>query len=128
MANNIKDQLANVGIRINVVQVDDNRYYDYINNKNYQIILTGVTSSVNPDLSYFYGQGNISNYYNEDVFSKIYSTDTIKEALKTVNEEVPHIGLYRNKGTIILNLNVGGEFSPNSNFLYYDFDKWYRQQ
>ena len=34
----------------------------------------------------------------------------------------------RNKGTIILNLNVGGDFSPNSNFLYYNFYKWYRQQ
>ena len=92
------------------------------------LILTGVTSSVSPDLSYFYGEGNISNYYNEDVISKIYSKDTIKDALKIVNEQVPHIGLYRNKGTIILNLNVGGEFSPNSNFLYYNFDKWYRQQ
>ena len=126
--NNIKSQLSAVGIRVNVVQVDDERYYGYLNNKNYQLILTGVTSSVSPDLSYFYGEGNISNYYNEDVISKIYSKDTIKDALKIVNEQVPHIGLYRNKGTIILNLNVGGEFSPNSNFLYYNFDKWYRQQ
>ncbi len=128
VANNIKNQLAEVGIIINVVQVNDDRYYDYLNNKNYQMIITGVSSSINPDLSYFYGNGNISNYYNEEVFSKIYSVNTIKEAEKIINAEVPHIGLYRNKGIIILNSNVGGDFAPTSNFLYYNFDKWYRQQ
>ncbi len=130
VANSIKEQLASIGIIVNVVQVDDNKYQEYLNNKNYQLILTGVVSSVTPDLSYFYGQGNISNYYNEEVFEKIKAVDvnSFKEAQKIANEEVPHIGLYRNKGTIILNLNVGGEFSPNSNFLYYNFDKWYRQQ
>lgn len=128
VANNIKNQLADIGIVVNVVQVDNNRYINYLNNKDYQMILTGVSSSVSPDLSYFYGAGNISNYYNEEVFSKINSIDTIKEAQKITNEEVPHIGLYRNKGTIILNSNVGGDFSPNSYFLYYNFHKWYRQQ
>ncbi len=128
VANNIKEQLDNIGIKINVVQVDDERYQNYLNNKNYQLILTGVQNSVNPDLSYFYGEGNISNYYNEEVFSKIKSMDSIFEVQKIINDEVPHIGLYRNKGTIILNSNVGGDFAPNSNFLFYNFEKWYRQQ
>ncbi len=128
VANNLKSQLAEVGILINVVQVNDDRYYNYLNNKDYQLILTGVSNSVSPDLTYFYGNGNISNYYNGDLISKLYSIDSIKEAQKIANEEVPHIGLYRNKGTIILNSSVGGDFAPNWNNLYYNFDKWYRQQ
>lgn len=40
VANNIKSQLSDIGITINVVQVDDGRYGDYLNNKNYQLILT----------------------------------------------------------------------------------------
>ena len=128
VAENIKSQLADVGIKINVVKVNDDKYYDYLNNKNYQMILTGVTNSVNPDLTYFYGNGNISNYYNEEVLSKINSIDSYSDVQKIVNEEVPHIGLYRNRGTLILNLNVGGDFAPNSAFLYYNFYKWYRQQ
>ncbi len=40
VANNIKGQLADIGITINVVQVDDEKYWAYLNNKNYQIILT----------------------------------------------------------------------------------------
>ncbi len=128
VAENIKSQLADVGIKINVVKVNDDKYYDYLNKKNYQMILTGVTNSVNPDLTYFYGNGNISNYYNEEVLSKINSLDSYSDVQKIVNEEVPHIGLYRNRGAVILNLNVGGDFAPNSAFLYYNFYKWYRQQ
>ncbi len=128
VANNIREQLSSVGIKINVVQVDDGKYQDYLNNKNYQLILTGVSSSVNPDLTYFYGQGNISNYYNEEVLSDINSIDTISKAQSIANSEVPHIGLYRNKGTVILNSNVGGDISPNSSAIYFNFDKWYRQQ
>lgn len=40
VANNIKSQLSDIGITINVVQVEDGRYGDYLNNKNYQLILT----------------------------------------------------------------------------------------
>lgn len=128
VANNIKGQLADVGIGVNVIQVDSNKYNEYLNNKNYQMILTGVTSSVNPELSYFYGEGNIANYHNEDVIGKINNIDNYAEIQKVANEEVPYIGLYRDKGTIILNSNVGGDFSPNSYFIYYNFEKWYRQQ
>ena len=128
VAENIKEQLANIGIKVNVVIVDEDRYQEYLNNKNYQLMITGVTSSVSPELNYFYGEGNISNYYNEEVLANLDSLDTISKAQAIANSEVPHIGLYRNKGTIILNSNVGGDISPNSNFLYYNFDKWFRQQ
>lgn len=128
VANNIKNQLADIGIGVNIVQVNNDRYNDYLNNKNYQMILTGITNSVNPDLSYFYGEGNIANYHNEDVTQKISSVDNYAEVQRIVNEDVPYIGLYRDKGIIVLNSNVGGDFSPNSYFLYYNFDKWYKQQ
>lgn len=128
VANNIKSQLADIGVIINIVQVDDNKYYEYLNNKNYQIILTGVKSSVNPDMTYFYGYNNLANYQNDDVQSKLNSLDNYGEIQKKVNEDVPYIGLYRNKGVIILNSNVGGDFSPNTFDLYYNFDRWFRQQ
>ncbi len=128
VANNIKSQLAEVGITVNVVKVSEEKYINYLNNKNYQLIITGVSSSVSPDLTYFYGSGNISNYNNEEVSSKLYSFNTIKEAQKIANEEAPHIGLYRDKGTVILNSSVGGEFTPNSAILYYNFEKCYKQQ
>lgn len=127
-AENIKSQLKDIGININVIKVNREKYYEYLDNKNYQMVLTGLTNSISPDLSYFYGENNISNYFNPEVSSKLYSVDGIREAQKIVNDEVPYIGLYRDKGTILLNANVGGEFAPNSYFVYYNFNKWFRQQ
>ncbi len=127
VANNIKKQLADVGIVINVINVNNDKYYDYLQNKNYQMILTGINNSITPDLSYFYGDNNIANYNNEDIKAKLHSVDNFTEIQKIANEDVPYIGLYRNKGILILNANMGGEFSPNSYFTYYDFFEWYRQ-
>lgn len=127
VANNIKRQLGEIGIVINVVNVSEEKYYEHLQNKNYQMILTGVNSSVSPDLSYFYGDNNIANYDNDDIKSKLHSADNFAEIQKITNEDVPYIGLYRNKGILILNANMGGEFNPNSYFTYYDFYEWYRQ-
>lgn len=128
VANEIKRQLEDIGIKVNVVSVSNDRYYEYLNEKNYQMILTGITNSINPDLSYFYGEGNIANYNNEEVKSKLNSLENYKEIQKIVNDEVPYIGLYRNKNTLLLNANVGGDFSPNSYNIYYNFNEWFRQQ
>ncbi len=128
VANNLKSQLAEVGIVLNVARVNTDRYYQYINEKNFQMLLTGLTNSISPDLSYFYGNNNLSSYYNEDIISKLYSLDKFGEIEKQVYEDVPYIGLYRNKGVIVLNANVGGNFLSNSYFTFFNFNEWYRQQ
>ena len=128
VANEIKRQLAQVGITVNISQVGTDRYYQYLNDKNYQMILTGITSSINPDLSYFYGDGNIANYNNDEIKSKLGSLDNYADIQKIANEDVPYIGLYRDKITLLLNANVGGNFVPNSYDVYYNFYEWFRQQ
>lgn len=128
VANNIKSQLEDVGIVLNIAVVNRDRYIQFLNEKNYQMILTGVTSSVNPNLEYFYGQNNIANYYNEDVMSKMTLLDKYSEVEKQAADDVPYIGLYRNKGAVILNANVGGDFKSNNYYTYYNFNEWFRQQ
>ena len=128
VANEIKRQLQNIGITVNIIQVSTEKYYECLDNKNYQIILTGVTNSINPDLTYFYGDNNIANYNNEEVKSKLNSLDNYADIQKLVNDDVPYIGLYRNKITLILNANVGGNFSPNSYNVYDNFNEWFRQK
>ena len=128
VANIIKSQLEDIGIKINVVKVNNERYESYLNNKNYQILFTGVTNSINPDLNYFCGRNNLANYYNEEIFDNINSLDKYKEIQGKLNSDVPYIGLYRNKGTVILNANVGGNFKPNNYFSFYNFAEWFRQQ
>ena len=128
VANEIKRQLEAVGINVNITKVSNDRYYEYLSDKNYQMILTGVTNSMNPDLSYFYGDGNIANYNNQDVKSKLNSLDNFDEIQKAVNDDVPYIGLYRSRNTLILNANVGGNFAPNSYNVYNNFNEWFRQK
>lgn len=127
VANNIKYQLGEIGIEVNIAKVSTARYNEYLQDKNYQMILTGVTNSINPDLKYFYGENNIANYNNEEVKKCLNTVENFDKLQKKVNEDVPYIGLFRNKITIILNANVGGNFKPTSYFTYYYFNEWYRQ-
>jgi len=128
VANNIKSQLGDIGININVQTVSRDKYYENLNNKTYQITLTGVLQSTKPDISYFYGDGNIANYSNEEVKANINNGEKFGDILKIVSDDVPYIPLYRNKITLLLNANVGGNFTPTAYFSYYNFNEWFRQQ
>ena len=127
VANSIKHQLGEIGIEVNVVKVSSERYNEYLQDKNYQMILTGITNSVKPELTYFYGENNIANYNNADVKKNLETVDNYADLQRQVNQDIPYIGLYRNKITVILNANVGGNFKPTSYFTYYNFNEWYRQ-
>ena len=87
-------------------------------------MLCGVNNSISPRLNSFYGSGNIANYSCDEQLDSI---DGIRNAQRKANEEVPYIGLYRNKWTIILHPSVGGELKPNAYGPYNNFDRWYRQ-
>ena len=127
-ANNIRTQLSYVGITVRLSLVSYDNYFNIINNKNYQMLFTGVQDSINPNLNYYYGEGNLANYNNEELMNNVSFIDKYQDIIKQSNIDVPYIGLYRDKGTLILNANVGGEFQCTSFNIYNNFDKWYRQQ
>ena len=54
--------------------------------------------------------------------------DNYADIQNTVNDDVPYIGLYRDKNTLLLNANVGGNFVPNSYNVFANFNEWFRQQ
>ena len=127
-ADNIAGSLGEAGIKVNVIRVNADRYYQYLAEKDYQLIIMGITNSLNPDLNYFYGEGNVANYNNGNVKEKINDLNNYRDIIKTANEEVPYVGLYRNKSYIIFNLNVGGKIASNCFNLFTNFNTWYRQQ
>ena len=63
----IKDQLANVGISITVRKVSDAQYQDYLNSKNYDMILMGTQTGFSPSIETYMGAGNFSKYNNSEV-------------------------------------------------------------
>lgn len=137
VAENIKNQLANFGIPVNIRYLEWNAYADAVNNKNYEIIITGIALGYSPSLRTFFGDNNIANYYNQEVM------DLMNEASNTADEnvlynnynriydiyleEVPYIGLYRNTDVIVYNQGLVCNLTANSFNMYHNIEKWYRQ-
>lgn len=133
----IEEQLEDIGINVSLYRVSNASYKNYLENKNYDMIITGVNNGYSPDLTYFLGEGNISNYENEEItgilndIKNISDRDTLKEKYKRIIEiyedEVPYICLYRNKNKVIHGIRLTGEMNPNNYSVYYGFENWYRQ-
>lgn len=136
VANNIKAQLENQGIIINIVQASDQQYSASINAKNYDIALCGINLSPSPSLETFFGQNNLSNYANEEVnniMSEVKNTsdeNILKEKYKRLIEiyktDIPYISLYSNKYTVAYNSGLVGDISPNWYYLFYGIQGWYK--
>lgn len=133
----IEKQLEEIGIEVTVEQVSADKYGKYIEEKNYQILLTGVYTSYSPDLTYYFSGGNISNYTNEGMFELLQNASIIKETkqlkaiyeeiYKTYKDDVPFIGLYRNKNITISSQNLVGTIEPNNYTTLYGMENWYRK-
>lgn len=135
-ANQIKQQLDDFGIKINIVKVNDDRYYKYIKNKNYDIILTGSIVSNSPNLETYFGENNLSNFENKEIknildeVKNINNEDALKEKYFRIEEiyreEIPFICLCFNNVTILTNSNLKGDLSHNWYNLFYNIDNWYK--
>lgn len=137
VAENIKMQLAQVGINITINKVSNNQYNNILQNKNYQMILTGVYNSYSPNLETFFGEGNLQNYSNTELNSILNDVrnitnddnllkDKYNRILQIYNNELPFVSLYRNKETVIKSQYLAGEVTPNNYFSYYNFAYWSR--
>ena len=133
----IKEQLESIGINVKINKLSYNKYQSVLEEKNYQMLLTGIYNSYSPDVSYFFGEGNISNYYNDKVLSIINSgistknqnglKENYKEMLDVYKDEVPFIGLYRSKNITITNKELLGDKITNNYTTFYNFENWYRR-
>lgn len=135
-AKQIKEQLDDFGIKINIVKVNDNIYNNYIKNKKFDIILTGNSVSNNPDLETYFGENNLSNFENEEIrnilneVKNISNKDILKEKYFRIEEiyaeELPFICLHFNKLSVLTNSNLKGDLSHNWYNLFYNIDSWYK--
>lgn len=136
VAENIKQQLESQGIGINIVQASDAQYTNSINSKNYDMVLASMTLSPSPNLTTYFGEGNIANYSNEEVtnmMNEVKNTtddNILKEKYERLAEiyktDVPYISLYNNKYIVAYNSGLVGEINPNWFYLYYGIEGWYK--
>lgn len=133
----IKNQLEQVGIKINIISVSDSQYQSYLKNKNYDMIITGTYTSSSPDVSYYFGDNNLSNFNNEEAKGIISELGNIKDEklltekynrlIEIYQTEIPFICLYYNRNTIAYSTSLVGTINPNTYNIFYNIEDWYRQ-
>lgn len=137
VAQNIKEQLEQIGIKITINKVSNKKYNEILKNKNYEMIITGVYNSYSPNLEFFFGNDNLQNYYNEEIEKLLTEIKSVNDEkilsekyqriIDIFYEEYPFIGLYRNKITVIKSQNLSGEIKSNDYFSYFGIEEWYRK-
>ena len=133
----IEDQLEDFGINVYLYRVSNSSYKRYLENKNYDMIITGVNNGYSPDLTYFFGKDNIANYENEEMTSILNDiknisdrdmlTEKYNRIIEIYEDEMPYICLYRNKEKVVYSIRLTGEVTPNNYSVYHNFENWYRQ-
>ena len=133
----IEEQLEEFGINVYLYRVSNSSYKKYLENKNYDMIITGVNNGYSPDLTYFFGKDNIANYENEEMTSilndiknisdKEMLTEKYNRIIEIYEDEMPYICLYRNKEQVVYSIRLTGEVTPNNYSVYHNFENWYRQ-
>ncbi len=137
VAEEIEKQLEDIGINVYVYRVSNSTYKNYLENKNYEMIITGVNNGYSPDLSYFLGKNNIANYENEKITTLLNEVKNIsdknilkekyEEIIKIYEDEMPYICLYRDRNEVVCSIRVTGSIVPNNYTVYNNFETWYRQ-
>lgn len=136
IAENIKTQLEAQGIRINIIQASDVQYQNYKQNKNYDMILCSMNLPITPDLTTFFGEGNLANYMSEEttqIMNEVKNTNdenVLKEKYEKLeqiyNTQIPYISLVNSKYNILYNSNLVGDVAPNWYNLFYNIEGWYK--
>jgi len=137
VAENLKNQLSNFGITVNIKQLNNENFSSSVQDKNFEVILAGIECGYSPSLKTFFGENNLANYSNEQVreIMSIVSNTSDENALyenysklyDIYLEEAPYIGLYRNTDVVVYNQGLIGNIKANAFNLYCNIEKWYRQ-
>ncbi len=135
VAEYIKNALENQGILVNIIKASSSDYNKIIENKQYDMLLCEVTTSISPDLSTYFENGNLANFSNDETNEIMGYIDNITDEaeLKTkyqklyeiYNNETPYIGLARNKIYVITNSYLTAEIEAKWYNLFFKFKDWY---
>lgn len=133
VAEMIKADLANIGINATIVKASDTQYQYYLQNKNYDSIITGTTVSANPSIETYIGACSFNNEELNNLMSEIKNIskeDLLKEKYTRIreifNEQKPYIGLYSSYYAVASSWTLRGNVTANWYNIFIDIDNWYK--
>lgn len=133
VAEMIKTDLQAIGINVTIIKASDTQYQFYLQNKNYDSIITGTTVGANPSIETYI---NSCNYNNEELNNLISEVRNIskEELLKEkytrikeiFNEQRPYIGLYNSYYSVVSSWTLKGNVTANWYNIFIDINNWYK--
>ena len=133
VAEMIKADLENIGISVTIIKASDTQYQYYLQNKNYDSIITGTTVSANPSIETYIGACNFNNEELNNLMSEVKNIskeDLLKEKYTRIkeifNEQKPYIGLYSSYYTVASSWTLRGNVTANWYNIFIDIDNWYK--
>ena len=134
VAEMIKQQLEAIGIKVTIVQANDNQYNNYKIYKNYDMILCGTTIGISPDISRYFIDGNLANFNNEEAkviindLKNITDKELLSQKYKRLYEiytmELPYISLYHSYDVTAYSKNLAGSISGNWYDIFGNIETW----
>ena len=99
------------------------------------MMLCSINQPIAPDLNTYFGSNNLANFYNDEVneimnvVNNTFDENELKAKYQRLydiyNEQVPYIGIARNKTLALKNTNLVGEVKANWYSMFYNIDEWY---
>jgi len=136
VAEMIKADLEAIGIRVTIVKASDNQFQYYLQNKNYDAIITGTTSSLSPNLETYFGENNYAKFTNPELTNllnevkNITKEELLKEKYTRIreifNEQKPYICLYNSYYSVSSCWALRGNVTPNWYNIFIDINNWYK--
>ncbi|NMB34609.1 MAG: peptide ABC transporter substrate-binding protein [Clostridium sp.] len=141
MAEEIKRQLEEIGVILNISAVGWEQVLDKIKTHKFDMVLTGCTVTSIPDISFLYSSSEIGIGINIAGYSEQVVDNYLERILKendpamkkayfinmkeTITGDIPYIGLFFYYDAIVYSKRVRGKFGPSAWNKYEDFTRWY---
>ena len=100
------------------------------------MILCSSYLPISPDMSYFFGEGNLANYTSDEInqiLSEVKNNNDEKVLIEKYtrleqiyNTEIPYISLNNGKLNVLYNSNLVGDVAPNWFSIFYNVEGWYK--
>lgn len=137
VAEMIKQQLEAIGIKVTIIQANENLYNNYKTYKNYDMILCGTYIGTAPDLERYFTDENLANFHNEEAktitkdLKNITDKDLLKEKYKRLYEiytsENSYISLYHSYEITAYSKSLAGSISANWYNMFYGISNWVKK-